>query len=160
YITVRAFRHRSSGPPIFTDFTQAIYVDHGPTVTALVSFVPTSTGSTNYTLTVQSTDLLANNIHVMFDLPSTLTNAQILSMVSNANQATQTDRNLWTMNQSGVTSGNHVETVISYQVDGTASIQRFDAQIFAGLSTATSLGAGQGDVNFDGHYTAADITQF
>src|SRR5262249_44127992 len=31
YITVRVFRHRNAGePPIFTDFRQAIYVQHSP----------------------------------------------------------------------------------------------------------------------------------
>jgi alpha-amylase len=157
YITVRAFRHRSDGgPPIFTDFTQAIYIDHGPTVSAIVSLVPTVPGvNQNQTLTVQSTDLLANNIHVMWDLPAGLTNAQILNMVSNANQATQIDRNLWTMNENGLTNGNHVATVISYQIDGNANIQRFP-----GLFTSTIFGAGLGDLNFDGQYTAVDITQF
>jgi glycosidase len=157
YITVRAFRHRSDGgPPIFTDFTQAIYVDHGPTISAIVSLKPTVAGvNQNQTLTVQSTDLLANNIHVLFDLPAGLTNAQVLSLISGANQATQIDRNLWTMNATGVTSGNHVATIVSYQIDGSADVQRFP-----GLFTSTILSAGLGDVNFDGQYTSADMTQF
>src|SRR5262249_45422081 len=41
YVTVRAFRHRNPGePPIFTDFRVAVYVDHAPTVSAVVSFDP------------------------------------------------------------------------------------------------------------------------
>jgi hypothetical protein len=157
YITVRAFRHGVGGqPPIFTDFTQAIYIDHGPTVSAIQSFVPTVAGvNQNQTLTVQSTDLLANNVHVFFDLPANLTNAQILSMISNANQANQIDRNLWTYNVTGLTNGNHVATVVSYQIDGNANVQRFP-----GLFTSTIFGAGLGDVNFDGQYNGTDITQF
>ena len=157
YITVRAFRHRSDGgPPIFTDFTQAIYIDHGPTVSAIVSFVPTMPGvNQNQTLTVQSTDLLANNIHVLFDLPAGLSTAQVLNLVSNSNQATQIDRNLWTIGDNGLTSGNHVATVVSYQIDGSANVQRFP-----GLFTSTIFGAGLGDLNFDGQYTSADITEF
>jgi glycosidase len=157
YIDVRVYRHRNgSEPAIWTDFKQAIYVDNGPAVTALISFLPTVAGvNENQTVTVQSTDGLANNIHVLWDLPASLTNAQVLALVSGANQANQIDRNLWTFNLKGVTSGNHVATVVAYQLDGSASVQRFP-----GLFASTIFGAGLGDLNFDGQYTPADMTAF
>jgi alpha-amylase len=157
YITVRAFRHRNPGePPIFTDFRVTIYVDRAPTVSAIVSFNPiVASVNENRQLVVRSNDLRANNVHVFFDLPAGLTTAQVLAMVGSANQATQIDRDLWTMNVNGLTNGNHVATVVSYQVDGSANVQRFP-----GLYTSTIFGAGLGDLNFDGHIDATDVNLF
>jgi hypothetical protein len=157
YITVRAFRHRNPGePPIFTDFRVTIYVDRAPTLAAIVSFDPIVAGvNENRRLVMRSTDLRANNVHVFFDLPAGLTNAQVVSMVGSASQATRIDRDLWTKDVSGLTSGNHVATVVSFQIDGSATVQRFP-----GLFTATIFGAGLGDLDFDGDVDAADVTQF
>lgn len=157
YIDVRAFRHRDPGePPIFTDFKVTIYVDRSPTVSKVVSLTDVTPGDNeDEVLTVRSTDMLANNVHVFFDLPAGLTDSQILSMVGSANQATQIDRDLWTMEMTGLTSGNHVATVVSYQVDGSASIQRFP-----GLFTSTIYGSGLGDLDFDGKIDANDVELF
>jgi alpha-amylase len=156
-IDVRAFRHRNPGePPIFTDFTMTIYVDRSPTVSTVVSFDPTVPGvNENRTLTVRSTDLRANDVHVFFDLPAGLSDAQVLSLVGSGSQANQIDRDLWTKDDTGVTSGNHVATVVSYQIDGSANVQRFP-----GLFTSTIYGAGLGDLNFDGTIDAADVNLF
>jgi glycosidase len=157
YITVRTFRHRNANePPIFTDFRVVIYVDHAPTTVALVSFNPIQAGvNENRRLVVRSTDLRVNNVHVFFDLPANLTKAQVLSLVGNGSQATQIDRDLWTKDVSGLTSGNHVVTVVSYQVDGSANVQRF-----SGLLISTTFGAGLGDLNFDGQIDATDVNLF
>jgi glycosidase len=157
YITVRAFRHRNSDePPIFTDFRVAIYVDHAPTLTSIVSFNPIVAGvNENRELVVQALDPRINNVHVFFDLPAGLTDAQVVSMVGSGSQANQLDRNLWTKDVSGLTSGNHVATVVSFQIDGHATVQRFP-----GLFTPTVFGAGLGDLNFDGQYSPADVSLF
>jgi hypothetical protein len=157
YITVRAFRHRNSGePPIFTDFRQAIYVDRSATISSVVSFDPIVAGvNENRRLTVQSTDREANNVHVFFDLPAALTDAQVLAMVGSGSQASQIDRDLWIKNATGVTSGNHVATVVSFEISGNRSVQRFP-----GLFTSTIFGAGLGDLNFDGRYEPADVNLF
>jgi glycosidase len=157
YITVRAFRHRNgSEPPIFTDFTVAIYVDRQPPVSALVSFNPIVTGvNENRRVTVQSTDLRAHNVYVFLDLPAALTNAQVAAMTGPGNRATQTDRDLFTRDFSGVTSGNHVITVVTFDKAGDYNVQRFPGQF-----TSTIYGAGLGDLNFDGTINAADVVQF
>ncbi|HEX7446069.1 MAG TPA: dockerin type I domain-containing protein [Pirellulales bacterium] len=162
YIDVRAFRHRNPGePPIFTDFKVTIYVDHSPTTTQLVSFNDVTPGvNQDKLLTVEATDPRVNNVHVLFDLPAGLTDAQILAMIGGANQANQIDRDLWTIEDDGLTSGNHVATVVSYQIDGTASIERFDAQQFPALSTSTIYGAGLGDLDFNGQIDAHDVALF
>jgi glycosidase len=157
YITVRAFRHRYSGePPVFTDFRQVIYISRTGSVTTIVSFDPIVAGvNENRRLVVQSTDLEANNIHVFFDLPASLTNAQILAMVGSGSQATRIDRDLWRKDVTGLTSGNHVATVVSYELSGRANLQRFP-----GLFTSTIFGAGLGDLNVDGTIDATDVNLF
>jgi hypothetical protein len=156
YITVRAFRHRNAGePPVFTDFRQAIYIDHSRPNSQVVSLVPIVPGvNENQQLTVQ-TDATVNNVHVLWDLPAGLTDAQVLSMVNNSNQAHQSDRYLWTYNLYGLTNGNHVATVVSYELSGNYNIQRFP-----GLYTSTIFGAGLGDLNFDGQIDANDVNLF
>jgi hypothetical protein len=115
YIDVRVFRHRNSTePPIFTDFRQAIYINHQKPAVRLQSMVPIVAGvPDNQVLTFRSTDLTPNSVHVFLDLPSGLSDAQILAMLGNANQANQVDRNLFTIDVNGLTSGNHVATVVS-----------------------------------------------
>ncbi len=157
YLEAIAFRARpGGGPPVYTDWTQTIYVDTSAPVSGIQSFNPITPGvNQNRSLVVKSVDGLANNIHVLWDLPAADTNAQVLAMVGNANQASQSDTNLWVINETGLTSGNHVATVVTYKPDGTYNIQRF-----AGLYTSTIYGAGLGDLNFDGQYNVADVQAF
>ncbi len=161
YIEVIAFRHSSdsSAPPVYSDWYQTIYVDTAPPLSTLVSFNPTSTSNQNRTLLIQSSDGLANNTHVFLDLPASLTNAQILAMVGSGNQPAQTDVNLWQQAYTGLSSGNHVATVVSFKPDGTSNVQRFDAQQMPFLSVTGALGAGVGDLNGDSQFTSTDVTQ-
>ena len=90
------------------------------------SFDPLVAGvNENRQLVVQSVDNLANNVHVLFDLPAALTDSQVLAMIGDSNQASQIDTNLWTANDSGLVNGNHVATVVTYKIDGNYNIQRF-----------------------------------
>jgi hypothetical protein len=157
YVTVRVFRHRADGgPPVFTDFRQAIYIDHTPPVVTLVSFDPFVPGvNENRRATVRSVDQTANSVHVFLDLPAGLTDAQVLALVGSASQATQIDRDLFTKDFTGLTSGNHVITVVAYEISGNYRIQRFP-----GLFTSTIFGAGLGDLDFNGHIDANDVNLF
>jgi hypothetical protein len=156
YITVRAFRHRNSGePPIFTDFREAIYIDHQPPTAQVVSFLPIVQGvNENQRLTLQ-TDPTANSVHVLFDQPAGLTPAQILARINNGTHARQIDRTLYTYDARGLTSGNHVATVVTFEISGNYSIERF-----SGLFTSTIFGAGLGDLDFDGRIDANDVNLF
>ena len=52
YVTVRVFRHRSAGePPIFTDFREAIYVQHSPGFSDTDVGLPDVAGSGSYDAT-------------------------------------------------------------------------------------------------------------
>ncbi len=160
YISVIAFRARTGpdAPPVYTDWTQTIYVDTMLPQSTIMSFNPVVHGvNQNRELVVQSiaADGLANNVHVLFDLPAADTASQILSLIGNSNQATQTDVNQWQIEATGLTSGNHVATLVSYKPDGTFNIQRI-----AGLYVSSIYGQGLGDLLFNGQYDVADVNAF
>jgi MYXO-CTERM domain-containing protein len=48
--------------------------------------------------------------------------------------------------------GNHVATVVTFEITGTSNVQRF-----SGLFTESPLGRGVGDLNHDGQFTAGDV---
>jgi len=160
YISVIAFRARTGAdaPPVYTDWTQTIYVDTMLPQSTIMSFNPVVHGiNQNRELVVQSStaDGLANNVHVLFDLPAADSTSQILAMIGNSNQATQTDVNQWQIEATGLTSGNHVATIVSYKPDGTFNIQRM-----AGLYVSSIYGQGLGDLLFNGQYDVADVNAF
>jgi glycosidase len=180
YLTVRAWRHRASntggdgGPAVFTDFKRTFYVDRLPPTSAIVSFAPFASNPNNVDqrdLIVRSVDGTADSVHVFLDLPANMTNAQILAEMNNANsqynhlQAGTYDRDMFISGFSqtkyffpsqqtynGVTRGNHVVTLVTYEPTGNYSIQRF-----AGQFTPTTIGLGFGDMNFSGSYIVGDI---
>ena len=161
YITVRAFRHRDAatggdgGPAVFTDFKKTIYVDRLPPEAAIVSFDPYASNPTNPNnrdLIVRSVDQTASSMHVLLDLPANLTDAEILAQVNSGNLAGYYDRDQFIRGQ-GVNFGNHVATIVTYEVTGNHNIQRF-----VGLFTQTNnKGRGFGDMNFSNSYVVGDI---
>ncbi len=157
YLEVIAFRHRDDGgPPVYSDWRETIYIDRNKPVSQVNSFDPLVAGvNENRQLVVQSVDNLANNVHVLFDLPAALTDSQVLAMIGDSNQASQIDTNLWTANDTGLVNGNHVATVVTYKIDGNYNIQRFP-----GYFTSTIFGAGLGDINHDDHFDMSDLTAF
>ena len=156
YVDVRVFRHSdsSNAPAIYTDYKDTIYVDLHKPVSTINSFAPTTAGVTqNRQLVVKSADGTANSIHAYLDLPAATTDAQILNMVNQGQGAAgQIDTNLWAYGFNGIQTGNHVVTIVSYRPTGTYNIQRIPGQYFA-----TSIGAGLGDLNFDGQITSGDL---
>jgi hypothetical protein len=123
-------------------------------VSAIDSFDPYAggQGAQDRDLIVRSTDQTADNVHIFFDLPAALTEQQVLAMVSTNSQADKLDRDLWKKGKSGFVNGNHVATVVTYEIDGNYNVQRFP-----GLYTNTPLGKGLGDLNHDGQYSQTDV---
>jgi glycosidase len=168
YITVRAFRHRSSGtggdggPATFTDFKRTIYVDRLPPDSAVVSFAPYASAPNNPNdrdLIVRSVDQTADNMQFLLDLPATLTDAQVIAEYSNPSspyrkaQSDYYDRDKRIAGFGNINYGNHVATVITYEPTGNFSVRRF-----SGLFTATNnRGAGFGDMNFSNGYVVGEI---
>lgn len=155
FITARAYRHRSDGgPAIFTDFKQSIYVDRFKPVSAVVSFDPFASGQggQDRDLVVRSVDQTGDNVHVFFDLPAALSEVQVLAMVNGNSQTDRLDTDLWKKGKAGLVNGNHVATIVTYEIDGNYNVQRL-----AGLYTASPIGKGPGDLSHDGQFTATDI---
>jgi hypothetical protein len=168
YITVRAFRHRSSttggdgGPATFTDFKRTIYVDRLPPESAVVSFAPYASAPNNPNdrdLIVRSVDQTADNMHFLLDLPATLTDAQVIAEYNNPSspyrkaQSDYYDRDKRIAGFGNINYGNHVATVITYEPTGNYSVRRFP-----GLLTETiNRGAGFGDMNFSNAYAVGEI---
>ena len=159
YITVRAFRHRDSatggdgGPAVFTDFRRTLYVDRLPPVSEIVSF-DTSAGNPNNTdLVLGSVDKTAENMHVFLDLPASVSENDVLQMVSNGNLAAGYDRDQFIRSYTNLLSGNHIVTLVTIEPTGHTSVQRF-----TGVYTDTNTGLGFGDVSGDGFIRANDVT--
>ncbi len=158
FLTVRAFRHREpgEGEAIFADFKRVLYVDRLPPRSALSGFEPLQQGvNENRRLLVRSLDLTADNVHVFLDLPAALGESEILAMLGSESQSTRLDRDLFVRDVFGVTSGNHVATIVTFEITGNYSVQRVP-----GLFTSTIFGAGLGDLDFDGDYDEADVSEF
>ncbi len=172
YITVRAFRHRTSGPAVYSDFKRTIYVDRLPPEAAIVSFEPYASNPNNPNnrdLIVRSVDQTADNMHMYLDLPANMTDAQIFQLTQapfNNNDAGPYDRDSFIFgfdNQNGfehagatdfggVTTGNHVATIVTFEPTGNYNVQRF-----TGLFTDTNIGAGFGDLDYDNVFEVNDI---
>jgi alpha-amylase len=156
YITVRAFRHSPAvGTPIFNDFRRVIYVDRLPPESEIVSFAPFASSPSNPNnrdLVVRSVDQTADNVHVLLNLPANLSEAEILALAQGSTQAGYYDRDQFVRGITGVSTGNHVATVVTFEPTGNFNIQRF-----AGLYTQTNIGVGFGDLNASGSFTVSDI---
>ncbi|MBX7105069.1 MAG: hypothetical protein K1X57_13370 [Gemmataceae bacterium] len=156
YITVRAFRRRTSGPAIYTDFRTAVFINRSKAASPVESFAPIVSGvNENRRVVVRNADLTANNVHVFLNLPPALSDAQVIAQVGGASQSNQVDRDQWWKDFNAVGSGNHVITVVTYERDGSTTVQRFP-----NFAVSSSIGAGTGDLNFDGTFTSADVNSF
>jgi alpha-amylase len=176
YIEVIAFRHNSnaSAPPVYTDWTQTIYVDRGTPQSTIQSFSPFTSSPNNYAsrqLDIQSTDGTATSAYAFLNLPSAITGAQIMSMITSGSntingvtyqggQAGQTDSNLFAYGFNNLQNGNNVVSVVTYRPDGNYNIQRFTASQFPSLGYSTPNGLGLGDLSEDGKITTTDIFDF
>ncbi len=154
FLTARAFRHRTDGgPEVYSDFRQSVYVDRLAPESAVESFLPYEAGvNENRDLVVQSLDKTADSVHVFLNLPAALTDAQVLDLVSQGQgSARQIDRDKFIFGFNGVTHGNNVATIVTFEQTGNRNVQRVP-----GLFTSTIIGAGLGDIDFDGDIDISD----
>lgn len=158
YLEVRAFRHREpgEGDAVYSSFRDVFYLDRLPPESAVESFEPLVQGvNENRRVRVESVDGTADNVHVLLDLPAATSDADILSMLDSGSQTNQIDRNLFDRDFTGLTSGNHVATVVTFERTGTVNVQRIP-----GLAASTIFGQGLGDLDTDGDIDADDIGLF
>ena len=76
-------------------------------------------------------------------------------MVGGENQARKRDRDQFVYGFSNVPHGNNVATIVSYEPTGNVNVQRVP-----GLFTSTIIGAGLGDLDFDGDVDVKDVEEF
>jgi hypothetical protein len=160
FIEARAFRHRTDGgPAIYSSFKKVIYVDRLPPESVVEGFQPFESSPTvteNQDLIVRSADMTADTAHVFLDEPAATSNADlILRAIGGEGSAGRIDHDKFAYGFFGLTHGNHVATVVTFEPTGTVNVQRF-----TGLLTETLNGAGPGDLNFDGLIASNDVDGF
>jgi hypothetical protein len=155
FLEARAFRHRTdNGPAVYNSFKKAFYVDRLPPQSAIQELrAVNNPGDTD--VLVESVDFTADNVHVFLNLPASVADQEIYTMVSQGQgEADQVDVNLFKKYEPGIGTGNNVFTIVTYELTGTSNIQRMSGQWVAGR------GAGLGDLNHDGQITADDMEGF
>lgn len=157
FIESRAFRHRTDGgPPVFTSWKKTIYLDRLPPQAAVRELRSVNApGSGDHDILIESVDFTADNVHVFLDLPAAMSDADVLAMAQSGHSAAENvDLNLFKKFFGNMTSGNHVLTAVTFEPTGTSNVQRFTGQWTDGL------GAGLGDLDFNGSIDANDVRAF
>lgn len=156
YVTARAWRKARPGESeVYTDFRRVIYIDRLKPVSGFDSADQYGVADTTRDFRFQSLDGTANSMHVLLNLPATLTDAQILSLIGISNQSEQIDRDLFGYIANNIVDGNHVATVVTYEITGNYNIQRF-----TGIRQITSLGLGLGDIDANNLFQVQDVNAF
>lgn len=159
YLTVRAFRHRNTGPTIYSDFKKTVYIDRLPPDSQLQSFAPfeSNPGATeDRDLIVRNPDGTADNMHMFLNRGAALTDAQIFALTQqpfNNGDAGEYDRDSWVFGFQDLPFGNHVASVVTFEPTGNFGIQRF-----VGLFVDSGIGAGFGDLDADGTIESSDLS--
>ncbi len=155
YVTVRVFRHRvDGGPAVWSDYRSVLYVDRLAPVSGIAEVRSVNAAGTgDHDILLESLDLTADSVHLFTNLPAAMTDEEILSLASaGQGRADRVDTNLFKGFAAGLPSGNNVFTAVSFEITGTSNVQRFTGQ-----RIADGRGLGEGDLDFDGILTPADL---
>jgi alpha-amylase len=158
YLTIRAWRQQGATEnEVYKDFRQTLYVDRLDPVSSVDSTgqFPFQSLDTSRDIRIKSDDKTADSVHVLFDIPTSLSNSQILSLIGPSTLSQRIDSDLFGIQQTNVGSGNHTVVTVTTEITGRFSIQRF-----SGRSITTSRGLGLGDVDFTGSRNIADVSTF
>ncbi|MFT3786233.1 MAG: hypothetical protein QM770_08715 [Tepidisphaeraceae bacterium] len=158
YLTVRVWRSPRAGEAeVYQDFRKTIYVDRFAPESTIdsVGQMPYQSASTLRDVRIKSTDGTADSVHVLFDVPVNLSDAQVLSLVAPGNKADAIDAGLFGKATSNVGSGLHTVVSVTYEPTGRYKVHRF-----ANIPIGTTRGLGMGDVNYDGGYSQSDVNTF
>jgi alpha-amylase len=157
YITARAYRHRTdNGPEVFSEWKKVIYIDRLKPVSGVDSNKTVIRDGTEYRqdrdFFFKSLDKTADNMHVFWNLPGSLTDQQIKGLASGDNRAEYWDRDVFKKYFGGMQAGNHVFTILTFEITGNWNVQRI-----AGINIDSPIGRGLGDANFDQQYEGNDL---
>lgn len=159
YITVRAFRHRDAGDPLFGEFRLVIYVDiEDPdfdlvTPTALCNNDVTSLPAS---FVVQAADPTLEKVYIFFDLPAS---TNFIALATGTSNLASRYLDTFTRTRSSYVSGNHRVDVVGIETlpNGATKTRH---KSFVGIQATTGTGLGAGDVNADAVRDARDIQAF
>jgi hypothetical protein len=129
FLTARAYRHRNpESPAVFSDFKKVIYVDRRPPEAAFDSLHPIDGAPNDREAWIRSIDLTADAVHVFANLPTTTTEAEILSMVNDGRgRAERIDRALFKTVLRNLPRGANALTIVTLEPTGNRSIKRVTA---------------------------------
>ncbi|MCA9311547.1 MAG: hypothetical protein KDA21_10105, partial [Phycisphaerales bacterium] len=150
YISTIAFRHRTSGDPLYRDFRKVIYLDRqGPDMTLTPPTFECGEGSA--TLRLTNGDGTATAVHVFVDLPM----GSPIPPLTTANKAFEFGRREFLWSVSGLSTGTHSITVVALEVPGLTEVNRSETRIEFAVGAANL-----GDINLDGELNAEDVHAF
>lgn len=159
YITVRAFRHRDTGDPLFGEFRLVVYVDLEDPDFDLVA--PTTTCNNDVSslpaeFVVEAHDATVDKMYMFFDLRDDTDFIALATGTANlADQFVTT----FTRTRSALISGNHRLDVVAIETLPTG-VTKVRHKSYTGIQSFTGFGLGAGDVNSDGLINARDVTPF
>jgi autotransporter-associated beta strand protein len=160
FLTVRAYRHRNpatggdGGPAAYSDFKQVLYVDRLAPESGFEAFQPFAGGAGNNDVWIKSPDGTADSMHVFQNVPAAVTEATILAWAdAGQGAADRLDADVFKTGFFGVPKGNNTYSVVTREVTGNWSVRRF-----TGRMPDSGRGAGFGDLDSDGVWTAADLS--
>jgi alpha-amylase len=160
FLTVRAYRHRNpatggdGGPAAYTDFKQVLYVDRLAPESAFEAFQPFAGGAGNNDVWIKSPDGTADTMHVFQNVPAAVDEATILGWAdAGQGAADKIDADVFKTGFFGVPKGHNAYTVVTREITGNWSVRRF-----TGRMPDSGRGAGFGDLDADGVWTAADLS--
>ncbi|HEB60864.1 MAG TPA: hypothetical protein ENJ06_03470, partial [Phycisphaeraceae bacterium] len=153
YINVRAFRQRSSGPAIYTDFRRAVYVDlQGPEINVDLPEITYNGVSLLtlpfFTFDVTALDDTADEVHIFVNQPD---GTDLLPLVDPSNALTQVDRYSFEKTQYGLPHGNLRIDMLALEISGNWSQTT--------LNWIVNLN-NPGDMDRSGVLTADDVCGF
>lgn len=159
YITVRAFRHRTVGDPLFGEFRLVIYVDIEDPDFDLIQ--PTHNCNNDvpsfpYDFIVKAANSTVDKVYMFFDLPAT---ADFIGLSTGTSNLASQYLDTFTRTRSSLASGNHRLDVVAFETLPNG-LTKVNHKTFTGIQSQSGTGLGAGDVNADGVRNARDIQSF
>jgi glycosidase len=156
YITVWAYRHRTSGDPLLKEFRKVFYLDRVPPQVTMI--LPTQTGNADITtstfqVVVEASDATVSSVNVFLDQHA---NSPFVTWAQSGQGATTRDGSTFTATIRGAINGNHRIDVVAFDEMGGSSVSHYVGINAQGLS----LWGGLGDVNNDMVVNGKDIASF
>lgn len=159
YITVRAYRHRDVGDPIFGEFRIVIYVDLEDPDFDLTS-PPTTCNNDISSLPAQfvvtAVDTTVEKVYVFVDFPD---DTDFIAQATGSSNLANQLGTIFTRSVSFLVNGHHRVDVVGFETlpNGVSKVRH---KTFVGIESTGGTGFGAGDVNGDGNLTGRDVQPF